>query len=196
MNDSESIREQNIIKCVQTFIQRLSELADDDDRARVLRTVSTFYGIQSNQPHVGHQTVLSSSRNFDAGAPSFVNREELPPKEFLFQKQPKTDVERIACLAYYLAHYRDTPHIKTIDISKLNTEAAQPKFSNTAYSLANATKARLLVGAGKGAKQISAMGERYVEALPDREAAREAQKALHPRRGRKKVTKSTKTTPK
>ena len=46
------------------------------------------------------------------------------PKDFLFRKEPNTDVERVACLAYYLTHRRGTNHFKTIDISKLNTEAA------------------------------------------------------------------------
>jgi len=47
----------------------------------------------------------------------------MSPKDFLLEKQPRTDVERIACLAYYLTHYRATPHFKTIDLSILNTEA-------------------------------------------------------------------------
>ena len=78
----------------------------------------------------------------------------------------------MACLAFYLTHYQDTAHFKTVDISRLNTEAAQMKFSNAAYAVTNATNAGLLVSAGKGYKQISAMGERYVEALPDMEAAK------------------------
>lgn len=55
------------------------------------------------------------------------------PKEFMVQKRPRTDIERVACLGFYLTHYRDTPHFKTLDISKLNTEAAQPKFTNAAW---------------------------------------------------------------
>jgi hypothetical protein len=92
----------------------------------------------------------------------------------------------VACLAYYLANYRDTPHFKTIDISALNTEAAQPKFSNASVSVDNAKQAGLLVPATKGNKQISAAGEKYVELLPDREAAREALKNYRPRRLGKK----------
>src|SRR5207248_8085715 len=97
-----------------------------------------------------------------AAAPTFSDRSELSPKQFLFQKQPRTDVERVACLAYYLTHYRATSHFKTIDISQLNTEAAQVKFSNTAYAVVNAMNAGFLASAGKGFKQLSAMGERYV----------------------------------
>jgi len=116
---------------------------------------------------------------------SFEHQDELSPKEFMFQKAPQTDVDRVACLAYYLTHYRDTRHFKTIDISLLNTEAAQAKFSNTAYAVINATNADLLVPAGKGAKQLSAAGEKYVESLPDRMAAKEALATFRNRRRRK-----------
>ena len=81
-------------------------------------------------------------------------RTELSPKEFLLQKQPSTDVERVACLAYYLTTYRSMPHFRTVDISKLNTEAAQIKFANAAYTVTNATNAGFLVPAGKGNKQL------------------------------------------
>lgn len=95
-------------------------------------------------------------------------------------------MERITCLAYYLTHYRETPHFKTLDLSKLNTEAAQLKFSNAAFASDNAVRAGLLVPAGKGAKQISALGELYVQALPDRAAAKDAVAHMKPRRKNKK----------
>jgi hypothetical protein len=69
--------------------------------------------------------------------------------------------------------YRATPHFKTLDISALNTEAAQPKFSNTAYSTNNAVKLGYIVPSTKGHRQLSALGERFVQALPDRSAAKE-----------------------
>ena len=112
-------------------------------------------------------------------------REPPSPKDFLFQKQPNTDSERVACLAYYLTHYRATPHFKTLDISKLNTEAAQRKFANSTYSVNNAMQAGYLAPVSRGMKQLAAEGERYVDALPDRAAARAAfrtRKARRPRR--------------
>jgi hypothetical protein len=107
------------------------------------------------------------------------------PKDFLLDKKPRTDVERVACLAYFLTHYRDTPFFKTIDISKLNTEAAQPKFSNAAKAVDNATNSRYLVPGAKGNKQLSATGELFVQALPDRESAKSAMISQRPRRRRK-----------
>ena len=76
----------------------------------------------------------------------------MSPKEFLLEKQPRTDVERIACLAFYLTHYRDTPHFKTLELSKLNTEAAQQKFANAA----NATEQRSQDGLSRAIVEGSA----------------------------------------
>ena len=112
---------------------------------------------------------------------------EVSPKELLRQKAPKTDMEKVACLAFYLGHYRHTPHFKTIDISKVNTDAAQTKFSNTAYTVGNATKRGLLVlAAKKGYKQLGVHGEEFVKALPDREKAKAALKKIRPRRQNRK----------
>ena len=107
------------------------------------------------------------------------------PKDFLFQKEPNTDVERVACLAYYLTHRRGTNHFKTIDISKLNTEAAQRKFANAATSVNNAVRGGFLAPVGQGMRQLTAQGERYVETLPDRAAAKAALGKRKPRRQRR-----------
>jgi hypothetical protein len=105
------------------------------------------------------------------------------PKDFLLDKQPHSDIERVACLAYYLTHYRSTPAFKTVDLSKINTEAAQRKFSNASVAVRNAGNAGLLVPAGKGGmKQLSAAREQYVLNLPDREAAAAAKNRALPKR--------------
>lgn len=90
-------------------------------------------------------------------------------------------------MAYYLTHYRSQPHFKTIDISKLNMEAAQLKFSNASAAIENAAAAGLLVSAGKGNKQLSVPGERYVDALPDRHTAKEILASSRKPRSRKKL---------
>ena len=100
------------------------------------------------------------------------------PKAFLAQKRPTTDVERIACLAYYLTHGRNTPQFKTRDLTKLNKEAAQPNFTNAALTARNATKPSLyLAQAGGGRKQITTRGEALVDALPDRDRVKVALEA-------------------
>lgn len=166
-------------EALSTIVGVLREL-DSDAQKRVLESVQTFLGVV---PERGQQspngTLPFSEAPYDQ---SFSRDRTLSPKEFLRDKNPLSDVERVTCLAYYLTHYRDTPHFKTIDISTLNTEAAQPKFSNTASAVDNARKLGYLVPATKGNKQITALGEKFIELLPDREAAREAVRNYRPRR--------------
>ena len=110
---------------------------------------------------------------------------DLQPKQFLAVKKPTTDYERVACLGYYLTNVRATPHFKTVDITKLATEAAY-KFSNTATSVAHAsTTYKYLAPAGGGKKQMTALGEAIVEAMPDRAKVQAAAQEFKPaqRRG-------------
>jgi hypothetical protein len=125
------------------------------------------------------------------GAPEdekFANRPVLSVKDFIFEKDPATEPERLACLAYYLTHYMETPHFKTVDLSRLNTEAAQRTLSNPAVASSNAIRDGFFVSAPKaGYKQLSAMGERFVHALPNREAAQQIKQRMASRRSRKSV---------
>ena len=156
-------------EALQKLVSCLSEL-DQDTRLRLLDTVSTFFGIR--RVNAGGQSLLTRQDLPSSKPSSFSADRDISPKEFMMGKEPKTDIERVACLAFYLTHYRNTPHFKTIDISKLNTEAAQVKFSNAAVAVDNATKRGFLVPATKGNKQLGAVGEQFVQALPDRDAAK------------------------
>jgi hypothetical protein len=156
-----------------------------EDRQNVLETLATFFGVDLPASRgVQHSaTSVPSSRTTNFQFSEQPQSATLSPKAFMVEKSPQTDVERVACLAYYLAHYRGTPHVKTKDITALNTESAHRRFSNTAVAVDNATKAGYLVSSVKGAKQISALGERFVESLPDREAARAVFEQGRHRRG-------------
>ncbi|SRR6266487_3352441 len=146
----------------------LIEAFDSPDRSRLLRTVSTYFGeLPRSSEDTRAPGVPVSSR-----AVPFSKESSVSAKQFILEKRPMTDVERVACLAYYLTHHRSVDQFKTADISKMNTEAAQVRFSNAAMAVDNALKSGYLAHAGKGHKQLSAMGEQYVQALPDREAAK------------------------
>ena len=78
------------------------------ERDRVLTTLTTYYGLGNTPPAHAfshHPDTIHSA------FPPF-GREEKDPKAFFKEKGPKTDVERIACLAFYLANYRDVPFFK------------------------------------------------------------------------------------
>jgi hypothetical protein len=176
------------IQAFQSIVNALNPL-NDEARRRLLESAATLLRIEHRSQTPDRLAVSTDSLPLvQAGrsAAPFSSDTEMSPKEFLFEKKPQTDVERIACLAYYLTHYRATPHFKTMDLSLLNTEAAQPKFSNTAFSSNNAVKLGYLVPSTKGQRQISAAGERFVLALPDRAAAKEALASIRRRARAKK----------
>jgi|SRR5882672_6904719 len=159
-----------------------------DSQERMLNTVATFLGL--NPRHNLGMSPGPANHAVAAGNQESLFSEDrsISPKQFMFEKQPKTDVEKVACLAYYLTHYRGVQHFKTLDISKLNTEAAQVKFANAAVAVDNATKRNYLAPASKGSKQLSALGEQYVLALPDRERARSIAESARPRRKSRKTS--------
>src|SRR5687768_1411147 len=107
MTEQSSTDDRKVHDAVQKAIALLMNF-DDEARLRVLRTISTFFDLDTAIGNRGNHSGYIVEAARDPGAPSFSDRPELPPKEFLFQKQPKTDLERVACLAYYLSHYRDT----------------------------------------------------------------------------------------
>jgi hypothetical protein len=172
------------LRIFNEVISKLMPLSEDS-RVKLLQTIATFLGIEASH----FQTSSVASGGQQARIPSspstFSEKKDISPKEFLLLKQPRNDVERVACLAYYLTHYRNTPEFKTLDISKLNTEAAQPKFSNASVPVDNARQKAFLVSTTRGNKQLGALGERFVQALPDREAAKNVMQNLRVRRFRR-----------
>lgn len=176
--------ELRLLNVILEGLQKLSE----DARQRVLQTVATYFKLElTTNARVRHSLPAEPQDVPSSGQPiPFSQDRSISPKQFLLSKEPKTDVERVACLAYYLTHYQGTPHFKTLDISKLNTDAAQLKFSNAAVAVDNAAKSGYLVPAVKGLKQISALGEQFVLALPDRDKAKSVMLRARPRRKQKK----------
>lgn len=178
-------------EALQAVIEALQRL-DVESRRRVIDAAATFLRVETTRRPATTQS--SGERSVSSATyPPFSAETAPSPKEFLLEKQPRTDVERIACLAYYLTRFRDLPQFKTLDLSKLNTEAAQPKFSNAANSANNAVKRGYLVPTTKGQRQLSAAGEKFVQALPDRDAAREAMATFRPRRRTTRSRTGTKT---
>ncbi len=193
-SDESTVDAMDELRALTGVMEALRSITNDQARERILKAAASFFRVSIAFGSFTH-TPAASSLSHRAESPSptaFSSERTVSPKDFLRDKQPKTDVERVACLGYYLTHYRETPHFKTIDISKLNTEAAQPKLSNAAMAVDNATKAHYLVPAAKGNKQISASGESFVQALPDRDLARSEMQKTRPRKRRKAaVTRSS-----
>ncbi|WP_152541454.1 hypothetical protein [Xanthomonas arboricola] len=180
------------VEALSTIVSILRKL-DEKTQQRVLASVHMFFDVPQKSGGGFKDVQERSSRGDESqGEQSFSRDRVISPKDFLRDKQPVTDVDRVTCLAYYLTHYKQTPHFKTVDISSLNIEAAQPKFSSASVAVDNARARGLLVPSTKGNKQISAIGEKYVELLPDKDAAMSAITSSKLRRVAKKSARGKK----
>jgi hypothetical protein len=174
--------ELDVMRICATAIEGLGK----DARARTLDwLVQRFGDAMSLERHrilTPAPTAAGSGNTPGAAAGS----PDVTPKRFVQEKAPKTDVERITVLAYYLSHYRGIERFKTADLTALNTEAAQPRLSNAADAASNALKSSgLLAEAGKGLRQLTMKGEELVDALPDREAVKAVTEKYGTRRRRR-----------
>ncbi|MEW2145288.1 hypothetical protein AB0869_21000 [Micromonospora vinacea] len=163
------------------------EPLDSNARARAIRWLSEAFNISSPivptiataeaKPEANSGQTFTSGSSDRASNPS--------AKEFISSKRPQSLVERVACLAYYLTHFRNVPHFKTPDIVQLNTEAASHRFGNPSRDVDNADRQNgYIVSAGNGAKQLTVRGEALVDALPDRDAVAAALKE-HPHKSKR-----------
>lgn len=173
------------IEALSDVLAALGNLAMDDEKRWVLETAANRLGVASPIAIVKRQAGSDSGNNATLLSNS-------KPKEFVRTKDPKNDVQRVACLAYYLTHARETAQFKAADLRALNTEAAGPSI-NMSRAANNATnQSRYLAVAGGGKKQITALGEDVVNALPDQEVVRETeQQGDKPKRRKRKGTAKT-----
>lgn len=162
------------LESMKTILHALEPL-DETQRRFVLKTAAERMGIsgvvlqnvQLNAALKPNEQALGSI------VTPPVSLDGMNAKDFLKAKRPATDVQRIACLAFYLTHSRNQPHFKTRDLTNLNTEGAGGKMSNAAVTVKNATNQNgFLAHAGKGQKQITGLGEDIVNALPEQEAVK------------------------
>src|ERR1044072_48666 len=166
-----------ILEAMQTAVTALEPL-EPAERADALAWIAKTQGAG---PALGAATGAGAGGTDPQGG----GGDDLTPKQFVAAKRPDSELERYLCLAYYLTHHRAEPAFKTDDISRLAVEAAQPKFTNASQRGKDAVKDQLLAAAGAGKRQLTDLGERVVEALPDRQTVKEIRaEARKPRRRR------------
>jgi len=168
------------VAALGTVINAL-DLLEEHKRLWVLQTAASRFSLTINPAVSGSGTPLRGADTPPGlGTDKLAGGAEISPESFIRAKNPTTDVQRIACLAYYLTKHRNTTRFKTKQLTDLNTEAKSPNFSNAAVAVNNARKDKYLTPAGGGEKRLTNAGEDLVNALPDQEKV----KALH--RPRKK----------
>ena len=176
-------KEQKIILTLKGGSVSINELEiSQDTAAKIVRLVMP---LGSDAPLVtedGGGVIPRVANNLTDG---------ISAKQFMTVKRPKSDMERITCLAYYLNHHKGVGTFKTTDLTHLNVEAAQPKLSNPSATARNAVDQQYLAPAGGGKKQITPRGEALVDALPDRGAVKEAMDLIPLRTKKRKAAASS-----
>jgi hypothetical protein len=176
---------------VSVDLQALSEIVaalnrlDPESRGRLLSSLMTLYGVRPQQMVSAPGPSSRQNPNRESTV-AFSEDRTLSAKDFVWQKQPKTAIERVVCLGYYLQHFRGMQSFRTTDISELNSEAAQVKLSNPAMMVSEATRAGYLATVKGQEKQLTVIGEQFVSHLPDRESALNAVRNVRPKRSRRK----------
>lgn len=171
-------------------------MANDKDEIKLVLEGGGLKLTRTVSEAVAHQIVALVLSGVAAPAPATggvysPTPQGLTPKAFIALKRPATDIERVACLAWFLTNERSTPAFKTKELTELNREAAQFRLSNASATARNAVNDGYLAAAGGGQKQITARGDALVAALPDRDKVKAALEA-HPTRRRKVTVKKAK----
>ena len=158
------------VEALGTVLTALDGL-DSADQLWVMESVGSRLGVKAP---------VRTSELDQAGDTAPVARGEgagITAKAFLKQKNPQTDVQRVTCLAYYLNHHKGAKTFNAKELAALNIEAAGTRIGNLSQAVANATKQnQYFAPAGGGKKQITSFGEDMVDALPDQEKVKAADK--------------------
>jgi hypothetical protein len=168
------------------------EPLNDQDRQWVLQSAASKFAL--TVPVVGGQasaasvstvvTTPSGASGATADAQSAIARKD--PRAFIRIKKPATDVQRVACIGYYLVQTTGQQGFTSKAISTAYTDSGGSKINMT-RALDNATRgSKYLSTRGPGEKQLTTVGEDVVHALPDQAAVRAVEAASRGGRGGKK----------
>lgn len=168
MAKSESSRLTSKLKAIEVIVKELQKL-EEQDRQGVVSFALDQVGMAASAQNLGGSMVTTGIRQvIDPGnSPSAIINSMA---EFVKNKKPLNEYQRVAVIAYYLEHKEGKKEFKNAEMSKANTETArQPKIANITSVV---TKARdrykfLTKGIGKATHQLSTHGADIVEALPD-----------------------------
>jgi len=157
------------LAAIGAVLKALEDL-EPSSRQFVLRTVIERLGVTGVQVPGNGGGAGGGGGSMAAAGALPTDFSKVKSKDFLKAKKPASDVQRVACLAYFLTHAKNQAAFKTQDITKLDIDAAGGGFSHAGAAVRNATtQNHFLASAGGGKKQITGHGEDVVNALPDQE---------------------------
>jgi hypothetical protein len=152
------------------------EALDAADRVKVIQSALTLIG--DGEPSLDMTDIPSPSIVAAKG------RGKDREKAYFDAKNPRTKIEELAVAARYLEEAENATSSTRADLERV-IKAARRNFDgkNFRRDLDNARKANLFTrGTGRDSVVLSAHGQNYVDALPNRDALQELDKPRKARR--------------
>lgn len=184
-------KEQNATSALVAVVTALEPLGDADrqwvlqsaaSRWSLILPANTQAGISQQVPNGGAASGASSGE-----AQSAIEKKD--PRAFIRVKRPATDVQRVACLAYFIVTTSGKPGFSSKDVVTTHTDSGGSKINMT-RALDNATRrSKYLSNRGPKEKQLTPLGEDIVDALPDQNAVKELDKGGSNKRAGRKAKK-------
>ncbi len=172
------------------------ETLEEADRRWVLQSAANRWGVAVGNLAGNQSGVVTPNANGSWGAPpgasagdvqSAIARKDA--RAFIRIKRPATDVQRVACLGYFIVQTSGNPGFSSKDVTKAHTDSGGSSLNMT-RALDNATRAaKYLSNRGPKEKQLTTLGEDVVVALPDQQAVKSVETSAKGRGKRKKSRK-------
>jgi hypothetical protein len=175
-----------------TVISALESLQDEKDRQWVLQSAASKFNVTLQTPNAGGAGGNGGSSGAGVAADIQAAIAKKDPRAFIRIKRPVTDVQRVACLGYYLVHTTGQPGFTSKDVATAHTDSGGSRI-NLPRALDNATRRSKYISVRSGReKQLTTLGEDVVNALPDQDAVAtiEAEVNTGRRKKRKKAKKA------
>jgi hypothetical protein len=172
----------------------------DDDRRWVLQAAATKWSLTTvaTSPALPQQIGNIGISAPAAGMPSVDVQTALSSRNvrsFVRMKQPSSDVQRVACLVYFLTHTTGQQGFSAKEIGDAHTDSGASKI-NISRAVDNATRRSKYLSVRDGRqKQLTKLGEDVVAALRDQSKVAELESAARTRgakRGAKKARRKKK----
>jgi hypothetical protein len=190
-------KKQDPTDALVVVVKALEPLAEAD-RQWVLQSAASRWSVTVLGPATSPGGISPNAvggPNLRAGGAAAADVESAIAKQdaraFIRIKRPTTDVQRVACLGYFLAGTTRNPGFSSKDVTKAHTDSGGSKINMT-RALDNATRsAKYLSNRGPKEKQLTTLGEDIVVALPDQQAVKEIESSAKGR-GKARAKKKSK----
>jgi len=99
-----------------------------EERERVIQSTAALFGVAaySAEPQQAQGGGAKAHRNEGATNPGSGGGKKVSLVEFIKEKQPSTNPQKIACFAYYREHYEGEEHFSSSDLSGYFAKAKLP----------------------------------------------------------------------